>query len=178
MFWPKDRIKNLLQSDTTDIEINLANLGLFNEEVAEVVTLLAEFPNKKISLNLFCNNIRDEGAHSLSQLNNVHCIDLTYNNIHDDGLIAIIMNPSFKYVELDRCSVTDACVDKVLNNFKGFDLRVYHNTGISEDSIKKINCLCRDNYNKHQLVNNPTSVNATISETTSITLLVNYLPAP
>lgn len=147
MEWITKRDLALLESNTNEkVEIDLSNMGLFDENIEQIVLILAKYPRKEISLNLFGNNIRCKGAIFLSKLNNIYHIILTYNNIKNDGLIALVHNPSFKYIEMDDCVITDACLDIILQHYKGYDLRIYKNRNVSDDTIDKINQLTRHNY--------------------------------
>lgn len=134
-------INLLLEEDKDVIEIDLTNCGLVNEDIVELVDILSEYPKKRITLNLYCNNIGNTGAMTLSTLNNVCSLNLCYNNVKDAGLLALIANPSFNYLDFHSCAITDACVDMILSTFKGRYINV-HNNSLSSDNIKKIEALC------------------------------------
>lgn len=91
-------IEYLLESNCQDLD--LSNRGLADVDIVILVELLKIYDIKIRYLNLYCNNITDNGANMLANLENVRAINIAYNRIHDSGAKSLIENPNIKELDL------------------------------------------------------------------------------
>ncbi len=148
MSFEKQNIKMMLESSSKEIEIDLSNKGFSDNKVKELVELLKEYPNREIKfLNLYCNDITDEGTEILSKLQNIVELNLGYNRIKNEGSKSLISNPKLRELDLSDNNITDDCVEFILHGAKQVYLNLTKNK-ITSENLAKISDAIRDNYDK------------------------------
>lgn len=104
-------IERIIQEKKTNIQhIDIANFGLSNEDVEELVGLLKDNPYIN-SINLSGNNIGIKGAESLSTLS-VDKLDLSDNKIGNQGMGKFIFS-KIKIIHLERNGITEDAYQKI-----------------------------------------------------------------
>ena len=110
----RKHVVKIIQANDPNIDhIDLSNLGLFDEDVEELVGLLASNPYIT-SLNLSQNNIRSNGAKALAQLPNLKTLDISENGIGDLGVKYLLRNNSIKWLDLSDNGITDEGARRIL----------------------------------------------------------------
>ncbi len=103
-------------SNTNEFTLRLANCSIGDQGSKFLARGLSKCPNShyKISLNLFNNNIRDEGIHHIAEVientSLIYTLNLSNNPIGNSGLTticeALSTNKSLKSLNLTNCSLT------------------------------------------------------------------------
>ena len=85
--------------------LSLANAGIMDEDVKEIVDIVNSEGKHLFELDLECNNIGDQGFFELLQLRNVNKINLSRNNVTQTGLKQLFIASKeclIKYIDLSR----------------------------------------------------------------------------
>lgn len=130
------KIKNLITSSAITKKLDVSEEGLFDGDIKELVKLINNTNTKIDYINLYRNNIGDEGAVYLSTLKNVTRLNLGYNNIGDEGAISLFTS---QIIDLDISdnSLSDKSIEFFLE--KGTQLRLQvNNRKINIDLLKKL----------------------------------------
>lgn len=111
-----DYIKNIIiKNDPSVKKISLSNLGIDDADTEELFDLLSK--NQYInSINLSYNNICTTLPKSLTQLQNLEELDLSQNNLGDEGVICFSDNyTSFnlKKLNLRENGITDKSINAI-----------------------------------------------------------------
>ena len=131
-------VEQILKETTGDISIDLSNQGLSDDNLQKLINLLAQYPNTKIKyLNLYCNDISDQGATMLADLHNIKNINLCYNRIKDIGAKALIAKHSIEELDLSNNNISNDCGEYIINNTKQIYLNLVKNK-IETDLLAKI----------------------------------------
>lgn len=127
-------------STTTEelVKIDLSNQGIIDSDIKELADVLGKYPKKKIFLNLYGNNIGDSGAKEISMLINVINLNLSHNNVRNDGVIALINQPAIRSLDLsDNKGISDSCFETILT-FASQEYLVLMGTHVTEENLQKI----------------------------------------
>lgn len=116
--------------------LDLRDMGLYAQDMEELVELIQLNQVKIDFLNLYRNNINDEGAIILSRLTaeSIGRLNVGYCDLSDKGAIALIHSQLTK-IDLSDNSLTDKSVNVFLQEGKQTYLIFYRNRRISEEKL-------------------------------------------
>lgn len=103
------------KKNSTYLDISDCGIGLFKDDVDELVELLKQNPFIT-SVNLYRNVINKEGAKKLASLTHIKEFNLNANSIGDDGITELLLNPNIERLALCRCGLTNKCIDVIIEH--------------------------------------------------------------
>lgn len=92
---------------------NCNNAGLRDEHVPRLVAFLKNHP-EITSVFLSHNTISNAGACQIAELESVQYLDLSNNQIKDEGIKALVANTHIKSLLLDSNSISKTCAEFLL----------------------------------------------------------------
>lgn len=139
-------IKNSLCKKELIEILDLSEQGLGDDDVKELVELICKNEVTINYLNLYRNNITDEGASHLASLTTIKRINLCYNNIGDNGAKSLFRSKIYD-IDLSDNALSNESVNFFLKHGQQTSLNVYQNGKIDGNKFEAIEVKLKQNLN-------------------------------
>jgi Leucine-rich repeat (LRR) protein len=121
------------------IGVNLANSGINDHDIQQLVPHLKRFDNLKF---MFLGNthISDDGVFHLTELEQLSEIDLDHSSVSDKCLEHLSRLPNLDTLGLDYCNITDEGI-RHLQNLKRLESLSLDGTDVTDEGLKHLKSL-------------------------------------